>query len=91
MMASVSALQDTPYVLKGGTGLAFCYGLDRHSTDIDLDGAYAMDPEAAKERIRRGLAGAGIQMSGFIVHRTRIRDSGSRCITWIRARGRTGS
>jgi len=26
------------YVLKGGTALKFCYGLDRFSEDIDLDG-----------------------------------------------------
>jgi len=26
------------YVLKGGTGLLFCHGLDRFSEDIDLDG-----------------------------------------------------
>ena len=26
------------FILKGGTALMFCYGLDRFSTDIDLDG-----------------------------------------------------
>ena len=25
------------YILKGGTALFLCYGLDRFSTDIDLD------------------------------------------------------
>ena len=30
--------QDTQYVLKGGTALMECYGLDRFSEDIDLDG-----------------------------------------------------
>ncbi|WP_164821354.1 nucleotidyl transferase AbiEii/AbiGii toxin family protein [Paenibacillus koleovorans] len=25
------------FVLKGGTGLLFCHGLDRFSEDIDLD------------------------------------------------------
>lgn len=56
-------------MLKGGTGLAFCYGLDRHSTDIDLDGVSAMDPDAAEERVRQGLADAGIRMAKFIVHK----------------------
>ena len=26
------------YILKGGTSLMTCYGLDRFSEDIDLDG-----------------------------------------------------
>lgn len=76
LLASVRALQDTPYVLKGGTGLAFCYRLDRHSTDIDLDGASAVDPDAAEERVRQGLADAEIRMSKFIVHRDT--DTGQR-------------
>lgn len=33
----VMALQDTPYVLKGGTALMMTRGLDRHSTDLDFD------------------------------------------------------
>lgn len=28
---------DSPFILKGGTALMTCYGLDRHSEDIDLD------------------------------------------------------
>ena len=35
----VKALQDTPYVLKGGTALLLTRELDRHSTDIDFDAA----------------------------------------------------
>lgn len=33
-----SSINSDNYVLKGGTGLLFCYGLDRFSEDIDLDG-----------------------------------------------------
>jgi predicted nucleotidyltransferase component of viral defense system len=29
------------FILKGGTALARCYGLDRFSEDIDLDLLYA--------------------------------------------------
>ena len=30
--------QTDQFVLKGGTALSLCYGLDRFSEDIDLDG-----------------------------------------------------
>ncbi len=30
MRAVALRMQDTPYVLKGGTALALVYGLDRH-------------------------------------------------------------
>lgn len=30
--------EDNGYILKGGTALLMCYGLDRFSEDIDLDG-----------------------------------------------------
>ena len=38
MKAVVLRLQKTPYVFKGGSALAFLYGLNRHSVDIDFDG-----------------------------------------------------
>lgn len=31
--------QDAPFVLKGGTSLMLCYGLDRFSEDLDFDAA----------------------------------------------------
>lgn len=48
--------QDSQYVLKGGTALMECYGLDRFSEDIDLDGrggsiAKYVDHFAKKEGI----------------------------------------
>lgn len=33
----INACADAPFVLKGGTALFLCYGLDRFSEDIDLD------------------------------------------------------
>jgi len=35
------------FILKGGTALAKCYGLDRFSEDIDLDGIQGSNPEDA--------------------------------------------
>ena len=63
MAAVVSRMQDTPYVLKGGTALAFAYDLDRHSTDIDFDAA---EPVYIKDRIRHGLADAGVSLAAFL-------------------------
>ena len=40
-----SALCDTPMVLKGGTALLLCYGLDRHSEDLDFDSNKKMNLE----------------------------------------------
>lgn len=39
----VSSTHGENYVLKGGTGLLLCYGLDRFSEDIDLDGIRKVD------------------------------------------------
>lgn len=64
MRAVVRRMQDTPYVLKGGTALAFAYDLDRHSTDLDFDAA---EPIYIKRRVREGLADAGARMSAWII------------------------
>ena len=69
MHAVVMRMQDTPYVLKGGTALAFAYDLDRHSTDIDFD---AEEPVYIKTRVREGLGDAGVLLSAWIV----AKDSG---------------
>ena len=37
-LADLSAIQKNAFVLKGGTALLKCYGLDRFSEDISLDG-----------------------------------------------------
>lgn len=36
-MSALNERKDNPYVLKGGTALSLCYGLNRFSEDIDLD------------------------------------------------------
>ena len=38
MQAVACDLASLPLALKGGTALLLCYGLDRFSEDIDLDG-----------------------------------------------------
>ena len=52
-------VQDTPYVLKGGTALLFTRHLDRHSTDLDFDSAKPINIEG---RIRDGLRAAGVKL-----------------------------
>lgn len=69
MRCVVRRMQDTPYVLKGGTALAFAYDLDRHSTDIDFDTA---EPVYIRDRVKVGLGDAGVQMADWIVSK----DSG---------------
>lgn len=64
MRAVLGRMQDTPYVLKGGTALAFAHDLDRHSTDLDFDAA---EPIYIKRQVREGLADAGVRMSAWIV------------------------
>ncbi|MCI1211242.1 nucleotidyl transferase AbiEii/AbiGii toxin family protein [Bifidobacterium tibiigranuli] len=41
MLRGINAEPDNPFILKGGTALMACYGLDRFSEDIDLDGQRA--------------------------------------------------
>ena len=37
-LKDLSTTQKDAFILKGGTALLKCYGLDRFSEDIDLDG-----------------------------------------------------
>ena len=46
-LTSINAQTENPFVLKGGTALYLCYGLDRFSVDIDLD---AVDDIRGKTR-----------------------------------------
>ena len=64
MKAVVLRMQQTPYVFKGGSALAFFYGLDRHSTDIDFDG---IEPVSIKNHVRDGLRDARVPTSSFLV------------------------
>jgi len=53
MRRVLAAVQDTPLVLKGGTALLLCYGLDRFSEDLDFDAAKKLNLES---RIENALA-----------------------------------
>lgn len=57
-------IQDTPFVLKGGTAPALPYGLDRHSIDLDFDCDRAKRVPI-KNRVRRGLREVDVPMSAF--------------------------
>lgn len=50
MRCVVAALQDAPMVLKGGTALLLCYGLDRFSEDLDFDASKKLNLESRLER-----------------------------------------
>ena len=49
MRAVLQAVQDTPLVLKGGTALLLCYGLDRFSEDLDFDAPKKLNLESRIE------------------------------------------
>ena len=51
-----------PQALKGGSALAFVYGLDRHSTDLDFDADRRTD---LSRRIRRGMQAAGVESTDW--------------------------
>lgn len=57
------------YTLKGGTALLLCYGLDRFSEDIDLDGVKKVQLDAS---IRQGCKASGLPCK---VTRTKDTDS----------------
>lgn len=44
VLRGINSSQGNPFVLKGGTALMECYGLDRFSEDIDLDSLPTPDP-----------------------------------------------
>jgi predicted nucleotidyltransferase component of viral defense system len=62
MQQILAKIQDTPYVLKGGTALLFTRNLDRHSTDLDFDSGKQMNIEG---RIRDGLKAAGVELKSL--------------------------
>lgn len=49
MREVLSSVQDTPLVLKGGTALLVCYGLDRFSEDLDFDAPKKLNLESRME------------------------------------------
>lgn len=58
MRAVLAAMQDSPLVLKGGTALLLCYGLDRFSEDLDFDAPKKLNLES---RLERALSQAASQ------------------------------
>ena len=59
MRRIVEQLQDTPYVLKGGSALVFTRDLDRLTNDLDFDSSKPLNLEG---RIRKGLEIAGVEL-----------------------------
>ena len=55
----VMSIQDTPYILKGGTALLLTRGLGRHSTDLDFDSAQKVN---IRQRIQRSMAAAEVDI-----------------------------
>jgi len=53
MRAVLAGVLDTPLVLKGGTALLLCHGLDRFSEDLDFDAPKKLNLES---RIENALA-----------------------------------
>jgi predicted nucleotidyltransferase component of viral defense system len=49
MRVVLTSVQDTPLVLKGGTALLVCYGLDRFSEDLDFDAPKKLNLESRME------------------------------------------
>ncbi|MEY4978265.1 MAG: hypothetical protein RLZZ352_535 [Pseudomonadota bacterium] len=47
---------DLPMVLKGGTALLLCYGLDRFSEDLDFDAPKRFNVVTRVERLLQGVA-----------------------------------
>ena len=64
MRAVAHRMQNTPFVLKGGTALALLYGLDRHSMDLDFDVGSAKRL-SIKRHVRAGMRDASVSMSAF--------------------------
>ena len=58
MRAVLATVQDSPLVLKGGTALLLCYGLDRFSEDLDFDAPKKMNLESRLEKALGSVATA---------------------------------
>jgi predicted nucleotidyltransferase component of viral defense system len=70
MRQILARIQDTPYVLKGGTALMFTRNLDRHSTDLDFDSMQQINIEG---RIRDGLKATGVELRSL----NKVKDTGT--------------
>ncbi|NRA88159.1 MAG: nucleotidyl transferase AbiEii/AbiGii toxin family protein, partial [Rhizobiales bacterium] len=59
MKSVLKQVQDTDYILKGGTALLLTRDLDRHSTDLDFDASRKVDLE---KRIINGFKEADVEL-----------------------------
>ncbi len=55
MREVLRSVQETPLVLKGGTALLLCYGLDRFSEDLDFDAPKKLNLESRIENALRPI------------------------------------
>lgn len=46
---------DSPMILKGGTALMLCHGLDRYSEDLDFDSTVPINPESRMKEAFKGI------------------------------------
>lgn len=53
---------DSPMILKGGTALMLCHGLDRYSEDLDFDSTVQIKPES---RMRDAFKGVPINLDAI--------------------------
>lgn len=58
----IDGLQNVPLTLKGGTALLFCYGLNRHSEDLDFDSPVKLN---LKSKVTQALKKSGISITNF--------------------------
>ena len=65
VLSALNEKKDNPYVLKGGTALSLCYGLNRFSEDIDLDCA---GRTSRTSRFFRELAAVADREGFFLRH-----------------------
>jgi predicted nucleotidyltransferase component of viral defense system len=69
----IQGLQKTPLTLKGGTALLKCYGLDRHSEDLDFDSPVRLN---LKSKILTALKENNVELKSF--HTVKDTDTTSR-------------
>jgi predicted nucleotidyltransferase component of viral defense system len=69
MRAILTGMADTPLVLKGGTALLLCYGLDRFSEDLDFDAPKKLNLESKIENSLR------LHCQEFRITRTKDTDT----------------
>lgn len=67
MLAIAREMAKEDAVLKGGTALLLCYGLDRFSEDMDFDGGTRFSLERAKKLISKAFETINTKVTQIIV------------------------